>query len=79
MRPDTAIENSLMRAAQHQGQSPEQLEGHLQGLQELGLQPTEQTFNVLLRAHAAAGNLRAASEVMERMSAAGMHSTLKQV
>ena len=72
MRPDTAIENSLMRAAQHLGQSPEQLEGHLQGLQELGLQPTEQTFNVLLRAHAAAGNLQAATEIMDRMNMAGV-------
>ena len=61
-----------MRAAQHQGQSPAQLEAHVKGLQELGLEPTEQTFNVLLRAHAAAGNLVAAAEVMDRMSAAGV-------
>lgn len=64
---DTAIQNSVMRVAKQQGQSPAQLEAYLEQLRKLGLQPDEQTFNVLLRAYVAYGNLEGASDILERM------------
>lgn len=70
---DTAIQNSAMRLARQQGQSPAQLEQYLLRLRKLRLQPSEQTFNTLLRAYAEHGNLRAATGILDRMDADGTH------
>ena len=69
---DTAVQNSLMRLAQRQGQTPAQLEAYIARLQKLGLQPDQQTFNVLIRACAAHSQLDQASGILDRMSAAGV-------
>lgn len=69
---DTAIQNSVMRVAKQQGQSPAQLEEYLVRLHKLGLTPDEQTFNILLRAYVAHGNLREAVNILERLSAQGV-------
>ena len=69
---DTAIQNSVMRLAKQQGQSPAQLEEHLLRLLTLGLQPNEQTFNVLLRAYLAHGNAGEATRILDRMGTHGM-------
>lgn len=68
---DTAIQNSVMRVAKQQGQTPAQLEGYLVHLHQLGLKPDEQTFNVLLRAYGAHQDLQGASNLLERMDKAG--------
>ena len=68
---DTAIQNSVMRVAKQQGQTPAQLEEYLSRLHQLGLKPDEQTFNVLLRAYLAHGNLSEATRILDRMSAQG--------
>ena len=69
---DTAIQNSVMRVARQQGQSPAQLEEYLTRLHKLGLIPDEQTFNVLLRAYLAHDNLTEATRILERMGTQGM-------
>lgn len=69
---DTAIQNSVMRLARQQGQSPAQLEEYLLRLLTLGLQPNEQTFNLLLRAYLAHGNTVEATRILDRMGARGM-------
>ena len=69
---DTAIQNSVMRVAKQQGQSPAQLEQYLVRLRNLGLTPDEQTFNVLLRAYVAHGNLSEATRILERMGTQGV-------
>ena len=69
---DTAIQNSVMRVAKQQGQSPAQLEEYLIRLHKLGLTPDERTFNVLLRAYVAHGNLSDATRILERMGAQGV-------
>lgn len=69
---DTAIQNSVMRVAKQQGQSPAQLEEYLTRLHKLGLKPDEQTFNVLLRAYLAHGNLSEALRILERMATQGL-------
>lgn len=68
---DTALQNSVMRMALHQGRTPAQLEAYLLRLRGMGLKPDAQTFNVLLRAYAARGDLQAATETLERMGAEG--------
>ena len=68
---DTAIQNSVMRVARQQGQSPAQLEEYVIRLHRLGLAPDEQTFNVLLRAYVAHGQLAEATAILDRMGAAG--------
>ena len=57
-----------MRVAKQQGQTPAQLETYLAHLHLLGLQPDEQTFNVLLRAYIAHNNLQGAADVLDRMT-----------
>lgn len=69
---DTAIQNSVMRVAKQQGQSPAQLEEYLVRLHKLGLSPDQQTFNILLRAYLAHGNLSEAANILERISAQGV-------
>ncbi|KAL0025828.1 hypothetical protein WJX79_004020 [Trebouxia sp. C0005] len=69
---DTAIQNSVMRLAKQQGQSPAQLEQYLIRLHQLGLRPEEQTYNILLRAYAEHGDLKAAAEILDRMGADGL-------
>ncbi|DBA79649.1 TPA: hypothetical protein ACH3X1_008327 [Trebouxia sp. C0004] len=69
---DTAIQNSEMRLAKQQGQSPAQLEQYLIRLHRLGLKPDEQTYNILLRAYAEHGDLKAAAEILDRMGADGI-------
>ncbi|KAL3161476.1 hypothetical protein ABBQ32_010357 [Trebouxia sp. C0010 RCD-2024] len=69
---DTAIQNSVMRLARQQGQSPAQLEEYLLRLLTLGLQPNEQTFNLLLRAYLAHGNTVEATRILDRMGARGL-------
>ena len=76
VKSDTAIQNSLMRVAQQQGQSPAQLEAYLEQIYQWGLQPDQQTFNVLLRAYAAEQDLEGASDVLERMAEHGEISAL---
>ena len=71
MESDTAIQNSVMRLAKQQGQSPAQLEQYLIRLHQLGLKPEEQTYNILLRAYAEHGDLKAAAEILDRMGADG--------
>ncbi len=73
---DTAIQNSVMRLAKQQGQSPAQLEQYLIRLHQLGLKPEEQTYNILLRAYAEHGDLKAAAEILDRMGADGTQSGL---
>jgi len=73
---DTAIQNSAMRLAKQQGQSPAQLEQYLIRLHQLGLKPEEQTYNILLRAYAEHGDLKAAAEILDRMGADGTHLRL---
>lgn len=73
---DTAIQNSVMRLAKQQGQSPAQLEQYLIRLHQLGLKPEEQTYNILLRAYAEHGDLKAAAEILDRMGADGTHLRL---
>ena len=72
MESDTAIQNAVMRLALRQGQTPAQLEAYLARMLKLGLQPNEQTFNVLLRAGTAHGQLAQAASILDRMNAAGM-------
>ena len=72
MPSDMAIENCAMRAAQQQGQTAAELEDHLLSLRSQGLTPDEQTFNILLRAYAAEGDLAAASNILDRMGAEGV-------
>ncbi|KAA6420539.1 MAG: hypothetical protein FRX49_09700 [Trebouxia sp. A1-2] len=67
-----AIQNSVMRLAKQQGQSPAQLEQYLIRLHQLGLRPEEQTYNILLRAYAEHGDLKAAAEILDRMGADGL-------
>ncbi len=62
-----------MRMAEQQGQFPSQLEDYLVRLRRLGLRPDEQTFNILLRAYAAHDDLEAATGILDRMEADGMH------
>lgn len=69
---DTAIQNSVMRLAKQQGQSPAQLEQYLIRLHQLGLKPEEQTYNILLRAYAEHGDLKAAAEILDRMGTDGI-------
>lgn len=73
MESDTAIQNSVMRLAKQQGQSPAQLEQYMIRLHQLGLKPEEQTYNILLRAYAEHGDLKAAAEILDRMGADGTH------
>lgn len=76
MESDTAIQNSVMRLAKQQGQSPAQLEQYLIRLHQLGLKPEEQTYNILLRAYAEHGDLKAAAEILDRMGADGTYLRL---
>ena len=69
---DTAIQNSVMRVAKQQGQSPAQLEEYLIKLHRLGLSPDEQTFNVLLRAYLAHSDLSEATRILDRMGEQGV-------
>lgn len=73
MESDTAIQNSVMRLAKQQGQSPAQLEQYLIRLHQLGLKPEEQTYNILLRAYAEHDDLKAAAEILGRMGTDGTH------
>lgn len=66
-----------MRVAKQQGQNPAQLEAYLGHLQLLGLQPDEQTFNVLLRAYIADSNLQGAAGVLDRMTDHGESTALQ--
>ena len=61
-----------MRVAKQQGQSPAQLEEYLVKLHRLGLSPDEQTFNVLLRAYLAHGDLSEATRILDRMGEQGV-------
>lgn len=72
IQSDTAIQNSVMRVAKQQGQTPAQLEGYLAHLRRLGLQPDKQTFNVLVRAYVAHNDLQGAANVLERMISDGI-------
>lgn len=79
IQSDTAIQNSVMRVAKQQGQTPAQLEGYLAHLRRLGLQPDKQTFNVLVRAYVAHHDLQGAANMLERMVSDGQsfdHITL---
>lgn len=68
---DTAIHNSMLRAAAARGADASSLQSSIDGMVQSGVHPDQHTFTIMLRAHKQRGNAQAAAAVMAQLLDSG--------
>lgn len=74
---DTAIHNSMLRAAAARGADASSLQSSIDGMVQSGVHPDQHTFTIMLRAHKQRGNAQAAAAVMAQLLDSGFMPSLQ--